>query len=445
MSVALDTADIAEILAAEELSSETIVELRRSVHCSIEKRARLEQIAADFGPVAGKFSSENKAQVRRGVALWILGRVEEAAKALEPARSSRERALALGLSYLELDHAATALPLLKEALESDAEDGHVKLALLEARIKSGAVEEAAKMVSQLAKKFDGSADYHYLRGLLSDVQGFRAEALEGYEKALEVEPGYAKALFRMAHTMDLRGDDARALELYEQLRKLRPCHLHAMINLGTIYEDRGDYDRAADCYRAVLEYYPNHARARLYLKDAVASQSMFYDEDAIRREQKLMQVLGQPVAEISCSPRVRAALQRLNVTTLGDLAQKSEEEMLTLPNFGRTSLREVKEILAARGLNMVTAEGGAPAPEASMETAAAPAGSPSDDAVRRNLSDFEWSGRIKKLFEKLGVVTIGDLLKVSETDLLKNKNLGMTSIREIRKKLGQLGVAMREE
>jgi DNA-directed RNA polymerase alpha subunit len=42
-------------------------------------------------------------------------------------------------------------------------------------------------------------------------------------------------------------------------------------------------------------------------------------------------------------------------------------------------------------------------------------------------------------------VTIGDLLNYSEADLLKSKNLGSTSIKEIRQKLGTLGAAMRAE
>jgi DNA-directed RNA polymerase alpha subunit len=105
----------------------------------------------------------------------------------------------------------------------------------------------------------------------------------------------------------------------------------------------------------------------------------------------------------------------------------------------------VKEILAARGLSMQAGEGGAPAAAPGEAAPAAPGGASSEENLKKNLNDYEWSGRIKKVFEKLGLVTVGDLLKVTESDLLKNKNLGMTSIKEIRKRLGQLGLAMREE
>ena len=76
---------------------------------------------------------------------------------------------------------------------------------------------------------------------------------------------------------------------------------------------------------------------------------------------------------------------------------------------------------------------------------AATEGEAQDEVKNRALADFEWSGRIRKVYEKMGTVTVGDLLAKTEKDLLKSKNLGVTSIKEIRKKLAQLGVAMRLE
>jgi DNA-directed RNA polymerase subunit alpha len=225
-------------------------------------------------------------------------------------------------------------------------------------------------------------------------------------------------------------------------------HRNTMMNLGVLYEDRGEYERAEQCYQAVLDYFPNDGRAGLYYKDAKASVTMFSDEDAARREAKVQQILGQPVAEVSFSPRVRNALQKLGVNSLADLVQKSEDDLLAIPNFGRTSLRELKEFLSSKGLSLATASGPGGLISAPEEIGVAPevaAGPVSDEVLKKNLSDFEWSGRIRKVFEKMGVVTVGDLLSKTEKDLLKSKNLGVTSIKEIRKKLGQLGVQMKPE
>jgi DNA-directed RNA polymerase subunit alpha len=195
----------------------------------------------------------------------------------------------------------------------------------------------------------------------------------------------------------------------------------------------------------VLDYFPTHPRASLYMKDAKASMTMFYDEEAARREAKLAQVLGQPVAEISFSPRVRTALQKLGINSLGDLVNRSEEEFLGIQNFGRTSLRELKEFLSSKGLSLASGSGGVMGDDVEEMPAEIPAGPVPETTLQRNLVEFEWSGRIRKVFEKLSLVTVGDLLKKTEKDLLKSKNLGVTSIKEIRKKLAAIGVAMPPE
>jgi DNA-directed RNA polymerase subunit alpha len=51
-------------------------------------------------------------------------------------------------------------------------------------------------------------------------------------------------------------------------------------------------------------------------------------------------------------PSVRAAncLNNANITSVGQLAMKTEAEMLKTPNFGRKSLNEIKEVLTNMGL-----------------------------------------------------------------------------------------------
>ncbi|HZE97492.1 MAG TPA: DNA-directed RNA polymerase subunit alpha C-terminal domain-containing protein [Planctomycetota bacterium] len=437
--------DLKEVLSTEELTTDRLHDIRREVHSHVDLRGQLEELVADFGTkVAKSLSSDNKVEIRKGTAKWLLGRSEEAIQLLAAARPSKERSYVLGVSYLEAGRPQDALVALKEASDADASDPHISAAYCEAKIRAGKYDEAETHVDKLLKK-EGATGL-YLKGLLADFQGYRDEALKAYEKALEVEPGHASSLFRLAYIMDLTGDDSRALELYEQLRKLRPMHVNTVMNLGVLYEDRGEYERAIQCYQTVLDYFPGHARAQLYLKDAQASLTMFYDEDAARREAKVAQILAQPVAEISFSPRVRTALQKLGVNSLADLVAKSEEDLLQIPNFGRTSLRELKEFLSSKGLSLASASGpGGVVEPATEEVPIVAEGPVSEETLKKNLSDLEWSGRIRKVYEKMGVVTIGDLLKRTEKDLLKSKNLGVTSIKEIRKKLGQLGVSMKPE
>lgn len=58
------------------------------------------------------------------------------------------------------------------------------------------------------------------------------------------------------------------------------------------------------------------------------------------------------IAELELSVRSRKALQRLGITTLGELAFRSESELLTIKNFGQTSLSEIKRQLALYGLSL---------------------------------------------------------------------------------------------
>ncbi len=64
------------------------------------------------------------------------------------------------------------------------------------------------------------------------------------------------------------------------------------------------------------------------------------------------EVLQKTVADLELSVRSRKALQRLNINTLGDLAARTEAELLGCKNFGQTSLNEIKQQLASFGMGL---------------------------------------------------------------------------------------------
>ena len=61
---------------------------------------------------------------------------------------------------------------------------------------------------------------------------------------------------------------------------------------------------------------------------------------------------GVTVGQVEFSIRVRRALETLGIRTLGDLAAKSEVELMGCPNFGQTSVNEVHAKLAGHGLRL---------------------------------------------------------------------------------------------
>ena len=62
--------------------------------------------------------------------------------------------------------------------------------------------------------------------------------------------------------------------------------------------------------------------------------------------------LLRKVDELELSVRSANCLKNDNIIYIGDLVQKSEQEMLRTPNFGRKSLNEIKEVLTAMGLGL---------------------------------------------------------------------------------------------
>jgi DNA-directed RNA polymerase subunit alpha len=58
------------------------------------------------------------------------------------------------------------------------------------------------------------------------------------------------------------------------------------------------------------------------------------------------------VDELELSVRSANCLKNDNIVYIGDLVQKTEQEMLRTPNFGRKSLNEIKEVLASMGLSL---------------------------------------------------------------------------------------------
>jgi len=126
---------------------------------------------------------------------------------------------------------------------------------------------------------------------------------------------------------------------------------------------RTDYDRL------VLEIWTD---GRLSPDDALTQASAIlqhhldvfvgYDKNAVEFEEvvdkqdeektKLKKLLNMSVNEIELSVRAANCLNNANITTVGQLAMKSEQEMLKYRNFGKKSLNEIKDKLTALNLGL---------------------------------------------------------------------------------------------
>jgi DNA-directed RNA polymerase subunit alpha len=87
-----------------------------------------------------------------------------------------------------------------------------------------------------------------------------------------------------------------------------------------------------------------------YDEDIVEFETEQQQEDAEREQ--LRKVLNMSVNEIELSVRAANCLNNANITTVGELAQKTESEMLKYRNFGKKSLNEIKQKLSDLNLTL---------------------------------------------------------------------------------------------
>jgi len=77
-----------------------------------------------------------------------------------------------------------------------------------------------------------------------------------------------------------------------------------------------------------------------------------FDSPAPRSAQQVDPILLRPVDELELTVRSANCLKAENIFYIGDLIQRTENELLKTPNLGRKSLNEIKEVLASRGLTL---------------------------------------------------------------------------------------------
>jgi DNA-directed RNA polymerase subunit alpha len=382
------------------------------------------------------------ASVRLGVCYYLLGRYAQAVQTL---RNSDGGALAhfyLAKTHFALNQFDEAIASYAAAAKAGYKNDDCVLGRAEAQRMAGDATAALASLDSLSGAVEQTAEYLFQRGAtISALGGNPGEVVALFERAVEADPNHTGALFGLAKENDRRGNDEVALDLYERSAAQFPTFAGTLLNLGVLYEDRQQFEKAVQCYQRVLDSYPTHARARLFLKDAQASSDMFYDEDAQRKRDRASQVLSVPVSDFELSVRSRNCLQKMGIQTLGDLARCTEAELLASKNFGETSLVEIRDMLASKGLSLGQLAAAKIEPEPTFEPELM---TPDEQAMLdRPISDLNLSVRARKCMIRLGLNTVGELLRRTGDDLLECKNFGVTSLNEVREKLTLHGLKLR--
>ncbi|NBD38818.1 MAG: DNA-directed RNA polymerase subunit alpha [Verrucomicrobia bacterium] len=89
--------------------------------------------------------------------------------------------------------------------------------------------------------------------------------------------------------------------------------------------------------------------------DRVSDDRVEFESEQVEvseEQNKLRKLLNMSVNEIELSVRAANCLNNANITTVGELAMKTEQEMLKYRNFGKKSLNEIKAKLEQLGLSL---------------------------------------------------------------------------------------------
>ncbi len=448
------------LLSKEFLALEEAQQVAQLAQASKAQRDVFEQwIATRAEQLSRARSDVGPRALTLGLILACAGRPDKAIHWLLKASDGLEKSLALGICYLQTGRFEKALDELDSAQKCGADEFTVAISKVEALRRAGRLEEAQNLLKQYegrspAQQRPGisfpiaktQADYWYQLGRICEVQGQRDQAVEHYQECLQLQEHHQAAHFRLGYYCDLAGDDESALEHYQQCTSSWPVHVNALLNLAVLYEDAENYNQAEACLRKILSANPNHERAKLYLKDVLGTKTMYYDEDQQRQRDRRTQVLEIPVTDFELSVRSRNCLKSMSLNTLGDLLKVTEHDLLGYKNFGETSLREIKAILAQKGLTlgqMIEEQGhrrrkAEQKPDDKSEVASA-------GARNLPLSEAPFSFRVRSCLENLGAATLGDVAGYSEQQLLDYKNFGRTSLEEVKLCLAEQGLSLSEE
>lgn len=431
--------DLREIfLSNSSFGPREIEEIKSEISGNYAQFAVMKDVVAEMAQMTDRTPAS---AVKLGVGHYILGEYDRAVLALTNADSGAVANFYLGKAYFALERYDDAIAAYEASTKGGYDKDHCNLGIIEALRYSNRVEQAMQILDSMFGAIEQTAEYRYQRGAtVAAIGGNPAEVVALYEKAIELDPTHPGALFGLGLENDRRGNDEMALSLYQRAASVFPTNVGSLLNLGLLYEDLDQNEQARRCYERILDIFPAHERARLYLRDAMASGDE-WDYNKQKEEERIRNVLKTPVTDFELSVRSRNCLEKMGIVVLGDLTKISESELLASKNFGETSLIEIREMLSSKGLRI-----GQHSAESTQEVEPVDTShlTPDEQALLdRPISDLNLSVRARKCMNRLGMSSIGELIRKSGDDLLECKNFGVTSLNEIREKLTQAGLKLR--
>jgi len=136
-------------------------------------------------------------------------------------------------------------------------------------LQKGQADEAIEQFQKALEINPNDMDAHNDLGMALDEIGQMDDAIAQYQKALEINPDNAGAHNNLGNTLFRKGQLAEAIEQYQKAVKINPKDAEAHGNLGAAFFQMGRLDDAIAQYQKALEINPNYAEAHNNLGNAL--------------------------------------------------------------------------------------------------------------------------------------------------------------------------------
>jgi len=284
----------------------------------------------------------------------------------------------------------------------------------------------AEAVKRLEKAKDCKEKLIYLAFALPRMGKFD-EAIENLQKAVDYGADPLNitlekaATYRYASNFDSAAKELKTLANFENVS----AEYH--YQLARLQETQGLYDEAIDNYKTALELSPNHQKALFHLA---------YRCDLSGDEEAAVDYYRQiaSTAPVYVNALLNLAVLYEDMGEFDKAARCIDKVLKYHPNHQRAILFK-KDIESSK--TMFYDEEKEKKKDRRTQILETP------------ISDFELSVRSRNCLKKMNIETVGDLLNITEVELLSYKNFGETSLREIRAVLEakglHLGMALEEK
>jgi len=270
----------------------------------------------------------------------------------------------------------------------------------------GRNEEA---VEKLKKGSDCKEKCLYLAYTLRRLSEFE-KAIENLQKSLDFEADKLNITLEKAATYRHADDFKAAAKELKSCTNFENVSAEYHYQLARLQEAEGSYEEAMENYKTALELSPNHQRALFHL--AFRCDLSGDEEAAIDYYRQI--AAGSPVY---VNALLNLAVLYEDSEQLDKATQCVDTVLSAHPNHQRAILFK-KDIESSK--TMFYDE-----EKEKKKTR-------KSQILETPISDFELSVRSRNCLKKMKIDTLGDLLNITETELLSYKNFGETSLREIK-------------